>query len=85
MLGASSQSCQHFITDRRQWDSCPCVPVLTLYTVKQLGFERMCVNVCVNCSCEAPAINQVGLGSAAERGPQWATHPAGRSGEIQCP
>lgn len=43
-----------------------------------------CVSLYV-CVCCAPAINEARLGPAAERGPQWATHPVGRSGEIQCP
>lgn len=44
---------------------------------------RMCVSV--KCACGAPSINQEGLGPAAEKGLQWATHPVERSGEIQCP
>lgn len=46
------------------------------------------LSVCasVNCACGgAPSINQVRLEPAAERGPQWATQPVRRSGEIQCP
>lgn len=51
--------------------------------VSHLGFVSVCVSV--KCWCGALAINQVRLGPAAERGLQWATHPARRSGEIQCP
>jgi len=38
------------------------------------------VGVSVKCVCGAPSINQVGPGSAAERGLQRATHPAGALG-----
>lgn len=59
--------------------------VSMLHAVRQLCGMCQCVCVSVKCACGAPSINQVGPRPAAERGLRWATHPAGRSGEIQCP